>query len=607
MRNPTSVFGFVDFPDEKRFMSDFMEEYTHAHKGYNLEQCGQSNVWLGFLDNHNMCKRADIGGNIVVLLGEIYDNGEGHLIKDDGLSILESYDLYGTESFGRLNGSFAFALFDSSRDTVFLVRDKMGTVPIYYYFDSKGLIFSSSIRMIFHSSIKREINEKYIYEYLAFRYLAGENTLFKGVLEIQPGEYIVCNRQGEIKRSRYYKCDMTIADGEHDDETITRELDTALTESINTRLHKNHEATILLSGGLDSGYVAHKLRQKYSGSIHSYTVGYHYLNYDESERARWIKNRYDFHHCNHYVCEDEYFKAFIDALYIHEEPFNHPHSVSMSIISHLASQEGKKVFFTGEGADSILGTSPNILLLRLSRMNKHVKDCLRYLFQNIPTVLLPEIVRKKHSKILNALAMNDDELSIVGSAYGDTSWLESSANWSIPSARYEILRGHSSVDLANRYLGFVQETSLISSLTMFSKMTSAYGIRFIAPFMDDRVVSYMNSLPSSYKFKGSTGKYIFKKLCERIFPREFVYSSKFGFGAPLEHWLLNKPMMGRYLTLLLDQRSLERGYVDKKALESLIEKYINKQLPDYTYEGLLWTLMNLEIWTRLMIEETNLE
>lgn len=606
----TSIIGAVS---RSPFLKDsIFDELSHQD---NNMQCAcmdgfNEKVFFYYYNPMGYIKTAQDDKSYVMIMGEIFQaDFVDNKSDSDADVVLELYNKYAVDMFNRINGSFIAAIYDSSKNETVIVRDKMGTIPLYYHLNKDMFVFSNEIKKMLDLSVRRSVNERCIPEYLLFRYVAGEDTLFDGIRELLPGECVIFV-DGKIHKHRYYECSFEIDYSLTDEGEVIQLQDKILYKCLVDRIQKNDDIGILLSGGLDSSYLAHKARQYYAGTIKSYTVGFEHKDYDEVRYAEWIKGRYGFQHKNYYINEEDYFDNYIDALLIHEEPINHPSTVSMNIISKFAHANGAKAFISGEGADSVLGSSPNIFLLHIARQGKPIKRFLETLLNIVPAALLPGIIREKQSKIIKTLRMNGDDFAIQGSAYGDIDWLKSISkkafDLSFLSLRYGIYKHKQDKNSVNPYLRLTQETSLVSSLKMFSKITLANGIKLQIPFMDDRFVGFMNRLPSWYKFRGKTGKYAFKVLCEQYFPKSFIYRRKYGFGVPLEQWLMNKEYLGRYVDLLLDQRSLERGYFEKKQLKVLVDKYRDKQMSNSSYEGLLWTLLNLEMWIRVFIEELSI-
>ncbi len=607
MHNSPKIFAIYPKDDHGIITRERIKGAVENYDYICVDEIEQSNIWLGHSRLGSFCQKESNDILEVLLLGGLYqvDHSVATGEKDTSI-IIKLFEKYGYETFNRLNGTFIVILFDKRKKEIVVARDKMGTMPIYYSIAQDSIVVSSEIKIILNFTKYRRVNKKCVSEYLLFRYVTGGNTLFDGICELMPGSYAVVSGSTLIEK-KYYNCILAENNCALDEKTAIEQLDHLLTECTIDRLDKYKDVSILLSGGLDSSYLAHKIRGATSGGVKSFTVGFNKKEYNEIKYADWVNSKYKFLRTNHYISEQEYFDNYIESIYIHEEPINHPSTVSLNIISRIAYNKGTRSFISGEGADSVLGSSANIFLLRISQLNKPLKYIISQIIKKSPDLLKPKLFKLKQSKILSTLEVDENFFPVLSSAYGDVEWLikimQDGFDYSCLIPRADIYKRHSGTSLINGYLGLAQETSLISSLKMFNKISLANNILLQTPFMDNRIVSFLNNISTDFKFRGTTGKYLFKKICEQIFPKDFIYRPKYGFGVPLEDWLLNKRLLGKYVSLLLEKKTLDREFYNKKLLRKLIERYQSRGMPDASYEGLLWTLLNFEMWIRIFIEE----
>lgn len=607
MNNSPKIFAIYPKDDQDVIIGERIKGVFENYDYICVDEIEKTNIWFGHSELGVFCQKESNDILDVLLLGGLYQVDYPVATCEKNTSIIiRIFEKYGYEAFNRLNGTFAVILFDKRRKEIVVARDNMGTMPIYYSIVQDSIIVSSEIKIILHFNKYRRVNEKCVSEFLLFRYVTGGNTLFDGIYELMPGSYAVVSGSTLVKK-KYYNCILAEDSCALDEKTAIRRLDHLLMESTTDRLDKYNDVGILLSGGLDSSYLAHKIRGATSGEVKSFTVGFNKKEYNEIKYADWVSSKYKFLRTNYYISEQEYFDNYIESIYIHEEPINHPGTVSLNIISRIAYSNGARSFISGEGADSVLGSSPNIFLLRISQLNKPLKYILSELIRKSPDLLKPKLFKVKQSKILSALEVDESFFPVLSSAYGDIEWLikimREGFDYSCLIPRIDIYKRHSENSFINGYIGLAQETSLVSSLKMFNKIALANRILLQTPFMDNRIVSFLNNMSTDFKFRGKTGKYLFKKICEQIFPKEFIYRPKYGFGAPLEDWLLNKRLLGKYVSLLLEKKTLDREFYNKKLLRELVERYQSKRMPGASYEGLLWTLLNFEMWIRVFIEE----
>jgi asparagine synthase (glutamine-hydrolysing) len=343
-----------------------------AHRGpddrdfYTDPHCALGHLRLSIVDlatgHQPMFNEA---GNLsIVFNGEIYNHRElrpaleraGHIYKSnsDTETILHAYEEYGSDCVVRLRGMFSFAIWDSQKRKLFCVRDRLGIKPFYYYFDGRIFAFSSEIKALLeHPAISARFESSLLAEYLAFGYLSGETTLFRGIKKLLPGHTLTL-MAGEFNPAveRYWSIPVEKTAAPRSDSAWIRECRELLEESVRLRLMADVPLGMFLSGGLDSSAIAAIMQRMVSAPVKTFSVGYSETEFSELGYARSVAERIGTDHHEVTIGMDQFFGSLPNLLWHEDEPISWPSSVSLYHVSKLASQH-VKVVLTGEGSDEL--------------------------------------------------------------------------------------------------------------------------------------------------------------------------------------------------------------------------------------------------------------
>lgn len=548
----------------------------------------------------------------IVFNGEIYNFGElrkeledrGMIFhtKSDTEVLLHMVETEQVSWLEKLNGMFSFAFWDERTRTLLIARDRLGIKPLYYSVLSKSLVFASEIKaLLVHPEVARAVNESKVNEYMAFRSIAGNETLFKGIYQVPPGHAMVFK---EGVRSpipiQYWQEGKNLIEKDLDSpNTADRILEELFSSSVRYRLISDVPLGTFNSGGVDSSLVTSVVRSMSTGELHTFSVGFEEKSHDERAYAEVIAKKLGTNHHTLVMNEYEYADSLEKALWHLEEPLHHPHTVQLLALCKLA-KEFVTVVLTGEGADELFAGYPRYNI-------PHVMPS----YLRLPAVLskqLADILTKRGArraiKFLDALEFNNDReaLLIHNSRPVPLSDYRRAITTELQlGERLSILRNGSkrfSSTLA-RLLYLEQRTYLSSLLSRLDKMSMASGIEARVPFLDYRLVESSYLVPDREKIYRLKNKWIVKKLAERWLPNQIVHRKKEGFGVPLSKWIRNPKSMGRYLALLEEKKTLDRGYFNKPNLESLIREH-RSGVADHS--EILWGMINLELWQRMFID-----
>jgi len=595
-------------------MKDVMTHRGPDDDGLHLD----GNVGLGFrrlsivdLNTGNQPIGNESGDIWTIFNGEIYNHAEirkeliskGHVYRthSDTETIVHLYEEEGLNSFRHLNGMFGIAIWDAPRQRLVLARDRLGIKPLYYTRTSEGLLFASEIKSLLKSrTVKLGINLEGLQEYLIYRFLAGERTMFQGVYNLLPGHFLVLTG-GEIQITRFWDLPEPGAYSHIDEAGAVDQLNELLRDAVEKRLMSDVPLGAFCSGGVDSSLTSAYAAKASSVRFNTFSVGFNEADYDESRYAEMVSKRLGTHH--HQLTVDN--KTFADSLpkliWHNDEPLNHPNSVQIYHISKLAKQY-VTVVLTGEGADELFSGYPRYLIAKWCGMLLRVPSSARHILGRMVGMSPSRKIRK----LARFLPLSGPELVALNSYFTDWESLGSvlaaeSDFHSVIESRLSLLGDTDwSTDCVLDSLTRIDlKAYLVSILNRQDKMSMAASLESRVPFLDHRLVEWAFRIPASLKLRGFQTKVIVKKLGERVLPGEVVYRRKSGFGVPLSEWLRDRNGMGRYLELFSEPRFQQRGYLKTEQVQRMAHEHLSGAAD---HSEILWELINLELWQRVLLE-----
>jgi len=558
----------------------------------------------------------------IVFNGEIYNHTElradlelgGHRYRtrSDTETIVHLYEEYGRDSVKHLRGMFAFAIWDRRRKILFAARDRLGIKPLYYRHDGNKFLFGSEIKAILsYPGIRAELNAGVLAEYLAFGYLAGSQTMFRGIDKLPPGHTLEVDAAGRLKTECYWDPTVPVDEEVRPQKYYVETYRQLLEASVSSHLMSDVPLGVFLSGGLDSSAVA-SLTTKIRGEpIETFSVGYEEEAFSELPYARQVANHIGSRHHEVRLSRKEFFRSLPALIWHEDEPIVWPSSLSLYAVARLA-REHVTVVLTGEGSDETLGGyfryAWTLANSRLDRVYRSLTPALvrRWIRDGIGSGVLASGLRRR----LEHTFVGRDGTSWA-SFYFDNFYSAFSASEQAelltPKARE--LSGNayagttatwdkSSGDLLHRLLRTDIRTYLVELLMKQDQMSMAASVESRVPFLDHVLVEFTSRIPASYLIQGLSGKHVLKLAVEDLLPRSIVHRRKMGFPTPWAHWLAG-PQVDELERLLLESRTLERGLIERDAARKLFAEHRAGRRDN---GNRIWRLLNLETWQRVFID-----
>jgi asparagine synthase (glutamine-hydrolysing) len=556
----------------------------------------------------------------IVFNGEIYNYRElrsflqskGHVFstKTDTEVIVHLYEELGPECLQRLRGMFAFALWDEKAKTLFLARDRVGIKPLYYSLTDKAIVFASEIKAILADpTIDRELAPEVIDRFLTFLYVPGEETLLKGIHKLAPGHCLIV-KNGKADIRQYWDLKFFKPSVPPSLKDAANQLSTLLYEAIELHMIADVPVGVLLSGGVDSTAVLSCAAERTEKEINTFTVGFSDPGVaDERPYARLAaKSSGSRHHEMTITASD--FADFLPRYVWHmEEPVCEPPAIAMFYVSKLA-RNYVKVLLSGEGGDEAFAGYNNyrsiIWMERLKQLWPAGNGAASWGLSQLNSWLHSARVAK-YAPLVNA-TFPDYYYSRTSTPYRYTgngiSELYSSdfvasidREYTVEPARrlFAAVKAQSTLD---QMLYIDTKTWLPDDLLIKAdKMTMANSLELRVPLLDHRLLEFAASLPSDYKLKGFTLKYIWKKALSKRIPAGIMNRRKAGFPVPYESWL-RRELKDDVCTIMMDSATIQRGYFKESAIRKLLDT--NEKSGAYSKE--IFSLLTLELWHRMFLD-----
>lgn len=576
--------------------------------------CG--NVGLGFrrlsiidLQGGHQPMSNEDGRLWMVFNGEIYNHREirghltskGHTFKTncDAECILHVFEEEGIEGFTRLNGMFAFALWDDSSKRLLLVRDRLGIKPLYYARTSEGVVFASEIKAIFkHDAMKPEMDPEALEEYLIFRYTAGPRTMFRNINALQPGHYL-CFENDSLRIGKYWDVQRNENRNDISESDALAQFEELLRDSVKLRLMSDVPLGTFCSGGVDSSLTTAFATDARGSAVDTFSVGFDEVEFDESNYALAVSKRYNTNHHKLTINNKTFADNLPRLIWHHDEPLSHANSVPIHCIADLARQY-VTVVLTGEGSDELFAGYPRYIIAAVCAIADGLpaigKTGLQKAFN------LTNFRRLK--KLGYFLNLPLDDVALFNGSFNNpqsvAKLMGSSLSKNMPDNRRSILADASlnGADLLERLLTLDLKTYLVALLHRMDKMTMAASIEARVPFLDHRLVEWGAQLPRHLKLRRLTTKYLVKKVAESYVPRDAIYRPKSGFGVPVSDWFRDEKGLGRYLALFDEPEFGQRGFLNTELVRKMVDEH-RRCTADHGET--LWDLVNLELWYRIFM------
>jgi asparagine synthase (glutamine-hydrolysing) len=553
----------------------------------------------------------------IVFNGEIYNFQElrpelealGHRFttNSDTEMIVHLYEEMGSDCVTKLRGMFAFALYDERRRRLLLARDRFGKKPLHYALSDGRLLFGSEIKSILAVAPElTTINHQALLEYFYFGYIPDPHTAFLPIQKLPPGHLLEFER-GEVKLRQYW--DLPRYDTYHprSEEECLEELEHRLAEAVRIRLISDVPLGALLSGGTDSSTVVALMARASSAPVKTFSIGFKHDDFNESHYARIVAERFGTEH-HELILEPDVLETVETLTRSLEEPFGDSSMLPTYYVSCLARQH-VTVALSGDGGDEVFAGYDRYGIHSRRRVFEKIPQSFWRLYRDQIYPRLPQSMhgrkfaynislpwRERYVDGISFLPAFERELPLLSDEYRET--VKHAVN--PQELMYSYFDQAPADDPVSQMLYVDTKTYLTADImAKVDRMSMATSLEMRAPILDHVFVEWVTALPSEWKLRGKTQKYILRKLAERVgVPREALYRRKQGFSLPLVHWIKHE-LKDLLLTVLLEPRTLQRGYFNPKGVRQLLDEHFSGRR---IHSGRIWRLLMFELWHRNYLE-----
>lgn len=490
---------------------------------------------------------SDDGRYVMVYNGEIYNfkdfypelkaNGFDIRTSSDTEVLLKLFELHGTKMLHRLNGMFAFVIWDKKERKLTAVRDRMGVKPLYYSFYGETFYFASEQKALFAAGVSLKMAQDGLEEYIFNRFVAGENTMYENVKKVLPGHIFTVHESGKTTSYNWWNLKTEIQNQPKIKNPVEWFRET-FDDSVKLRMVSDVPVGVLLSGGLDSSSILASLHQQHFKDIQTFNIGFKEKEHNESHLAKIMSDKFNYGFHTMQLEDNALFDKLIDSTYFQDEPIMHLSEPHILALSQMA-KPSVKVLLSGEGADELMGGYVRYKALKYPS-----------LLSTIGTIGHMDYftTKPRYEKLARySQIKNPDDLVIYNGCNIYPNDIAKNYGISHPPKneyRNQILEDAKSLypnNLRRQALYFDQHTYLCSLLDRNDRCTMGASIECREPFLDQRLIIGLGSLDDKWLFTGKKWKFILKSAMASRLPDEILNFKKVGLSVPWGDYLVKSP------------------------------------------------------------------
>jgi asparagine synthase (glutamine-hydrolysing) len=492
--------------------------------------------------------------------GEIYNHRDlrreleaaGHRFRTDHSDtevLLYAYRQWGPQMLTRFNGMWAFAIYDAGRRELFLSRDRFGKKPLYYYFNGTDLIFASELTsLIQHPSVPRSFDQESLQKLFAYGFIPAPRSLLQGVRKLPAGHWMkldLAKKTLQVQQFWKFEFDPFPQVPKNAEAEWGTELIHLLDAAVKRRLDADVPVGVFLSGGIDSSLVA-TLAKRHQSVVETFSIGFTEKSFDERPYAQLMAKRLGTQHFEETFSIDHCLDFAPQVAQQLDEVFGDSSILPTALVSRLARTR-VKVVLGGDGGDELFAGYDPFQAFRYAGPYHRITPkpghaLIQALVSRIPVSHVNMSLDFKVKRMLRGLSysreywlpawmgpLTPEEISDLFGApvKPEELYAEAAEAWNDPSARTDIDRA---------MLFYLRLYLPDDILVKVDRASMAYGLEARAPFLDIELVNFVRRIPSDYKLRGGTTKYLLKQAARSLLPDEIIDRKKKGFGVPIGRW-----------------------------------------------------------------------
>lgn len=596
-------------PDDERFF--FSDTVNFAHRRLAIIDPQNGKQPMATTDNNVIIVFNGAIYNYLELRQELISRGHSFASYSDTEVLLHAYLEFGEGCLPKLNGMFAFAIFDKRSNQIFLARDRFGVKPLYYTANDEFFMFASEPKAFWAAGVKANPDSEGLHDYLTFQFCLGSKTMFKNVRKLEPGHAMVISPNDILKVKEWCWWDLDFSDDTyHTNDYFVDKLLYLLSDAVKLRLRADVPVGSYLSGGLDSSTVATIAADTLAGApLHTFTGKFSEgSQFDESLYAYKVAEQ---SHTDHHlltITAKDFLNTIEDIIYYMDEPCAGPGVFPQFCVAGMARNH-VKVVLGGQGGDEIFIGYARYLVAYLEEVlkggifqtydrTKHAVS-MESIIPNLP--MLKQYVPMMRSFWRNGLfeSLEKRYFTIVDRSEGVTSVFSkdifSDSAYSPFDSYLRIFCKQTNTSYINRMCYFDCKGSLPALLQVDDRTGMAFGLESRLPLLDHRIAEFCATIPPGIKFRGGEPKALFKQSIKSLLPVDVLHrKDKMGFPVPLNLWYRDE-LKDWVCSVLLSKKASERGIYNKNAIMALLSR-------DQGFSRVLWGILCLELWFQKFID-----
>lgn len=584
--------------------------------------------------------QSNSGRFIITYNGEIYNHFElrrelersNSSIKWQGNSdtetLLEAVDYWGVETaLKKIDGMFAFGIWDRKKHSLILVRDRIGEKPLYFGWQGKGdkktFIFSSELKAIkTHPEFNREINRDAIALQLRHNCIPAPHSIYKDIYKLRPGYYLELNdndlKNGNLPLSKvYWSLSENAIYGNNNklllNETeIKNNLEDQLKLSVKKQMISDVPIGAFLSGGIDSSTIVALMQSQSNHPVKTFTIGFSENDYSEAEYAKKIAKHLSTDHTELYVSSKMAIDVIPKLSTIYDEPFSDSSQIPTFLVSQLAKQH-VKVSLSGDGGDELFCGYNRYTM---SKKFWKIAHLMPLIFRKILKFGIHSISPKSWNKVSHLLPGLDQYANFGDKMHKGANTLEANAiqdlyyvlcsHWQNPSE--VVINSEEPGTLLTKFkpeltgLNDQQQMMTLDFITYLpddilvklDRAAMASSLETRAPFLDHKLIEHVWKIPQSLKYRNGNGKWILRQILNNYIPKSLTERPKMGFAIPLDTWL--RGPLRDWAEDLLDEKKLHQdGYLNPELIR---KKWLEHRSGNRNWQSELWDVLMFQSWLK---------
>lgn len=527
--------------------------------------------------------------------------------------LLAAVEAWGIESaLQKLNGMFAFGLWDRQEKVLYLARDRFGEKPLYYGLINGAVVFASGLKALrTYPDFKGEINTQALELFLRYAYIPAPQSIYKNIYKLPPGHYLKITQDLTCESKIYWSATTAALLAyqqpfQGSEIEALKQLESLLKSSVTLRMVSDVALGAFLSGGIDSSLIVALMQNNSQQKIKTFSIGFNQATYDEAPFAKKVAAHLGTEHTEFYVNEADALEVIPKLAQIYDEPFADASQIPTYLVAKLAKTQ-VTVALSGDAGDELFGGYNRYFLgygiyQKLNKLPRVLQKILtKIIFAYPPETwnrYLDKILAKKIAgpgdklwKLASTLQQDDQ-----GFGFYDR----------IISQNHEAHKFVYTPAINKLHFDFLEQLSYQENMMLFDVLTylpgdiltkvdraaMAVSLETRIPFLDPAVFSFAWSLPLNYKIRKQQGKYLLRQLLYRYVPKDLIERPKMGFGIPMDDWL--RGVLKDWAQHLLDPQKMQaQGYLNVAQVQKVWHEHLHRKC---NLGYLLWNILMFQLW-----------